>query len=200
MQIAGQIAQGFAGGRQAIAVAGITAAGKSSFANVLSLALSEHCIAVLRASIDDFHHPVARRNRDDMPSALAYLHHAHDLTALQTRLLAPFTNGAPTVQTASLDLARDQAVDPPPTPAPEACVLVIDGTFLLKPELRPYWASSVWLDTAYEQAAARGAARDAKLLGGLDQARQRYETRYHAACKQYVADCALRAAATWVIE
>lgn len=198
-QIAGQVIREAPDGRIAIAILGITAAGKSSFADALAEAIHARGRAVLRATIDDFHHPITRRMREDMSSALAYYHHAHDLDALKERLLDPFEAGALAVQTASLDLATDQPVNPAPVTVSPDCVLVIDGTFLLKPALRDYWKSSIWLDTPFDIAAERGARRDAAMLGGLDQAQQRYATRYHAACKHYMSECAPQTAASWVV-
>lgn len=198
-QIASHIARNFSAGRAAFAVSGITAAGKSTFAGMLADALRAHGLAVLTASIDDFHHPSARRNASNLSSEQAYYDHAHDLPTLRRRLLGPFTSDVESVQTASLDLQRDVAVTPRPQAVPSSCVLVIDGTFLLKPVLRHYWSGSIWLDTGFEEAAARGAARDSPALGGLATARERYETRYHAACRRYLADHAPRNAATWVV-
>ena len=44
--------------------------------------------------------------------------------------------------------------------APRDAVLIVDGIFLHRPELRDLWDWSVWLDVPYEVAYARMALRD----------------------------------------
>ena len=200
VNIARQFAPGHAQGRTSIAVAGITAAAKSTFARALAAALSGAGLTVLYASLDDFHHPADIRNPQGLDTATAYYEQAHDLPAVIERLLQPFMSGQPRVQLASHDLERDAAVDPIPVAVPDNCCMVVDGTFTLKPELRRFWAASVWLATPFQLAAARGTRRDAASLGGLNVARRRYATRYHAACWRYLEDCRPQDAATWVVD
>lgn len=67
-------------------------------------------------------------------------------------------------------------------------VLLVDGTFLQRPQLRPLWDEVVYVETAMDVALARAVARDADLLGGPQEAERLYRLRYHAACAMYLAD------------
>jgi uridine kinase len=62
--------------------------------------------------------------------------------------------------------------------APEDAVLVLDGGFLLRPELAGAWDLSVFLALDRAIALERAVARDALWLGGEGPARLRYGSRY----------------------
>ena len=57
-------------------------------------------------------------------------------------------------------VARDAPVESAWVAAPRDAVLIVDGIFLHRPELRDLWDWSVWLDVPYEVAYARMALRD----------------------------------------
>jgi uridine kinase len=65
-------------------------------------------------------------------------------------------------------------------------VIVVDGSFLQRPELAPHWDAVVWLDTSFATALDRALPRDEQLFGGPDEVREAYELRYHAACRRYL--------------
>jgi uridine kinase len=52
-------------------------------------------------------------------------------------------------------------------------VLVFDGVFLLREELRPYWTLSVFLNVSPDESLRRGINRDAQLFGSEAEARGR---------------------------
>jgi hypothetical protein len=52
-------------------------------------------------------------------------------------------------------------------------VLVVDGSFLQRAELRDHWDEVIYFGVAFEVALARGVARDAAALGGRDAATDR---------------------------
>ena len=79
-------------------------------------------------------------------------------------------------------------------------MLVVDGSFLQKPELRDGWDVVVYLRTSFAAAAERGARRDAATLGGLDAARAAFRDRYHAAQRRYLSECAPETTADVVID
>ena len=71
-------------------------------------------------------------------------------------------------------------------PAGPESVLLVDGSFLQRPELAGGWDQVVYLDTSFAAARAQGARRDADHFGGLAAAVAAYERRYHAACQLYL--------------
>lgn len=184
-----------------VAVDGITAAGKTTFADALAAALRSHGRTVIRVSMDGFHHPRSVRYRQGRGSADGYYEDAYDHGAVRTALLDPLGPGGDRqYRTAVIDLAADVPVDGPPELAEPDDVLVVDGSFLQKPVLRDAWDIVIYLRTSFEAAEERGARRDAELLGGIDQARSTFRTRYHAAQRRYLDECDPEAAADIVID
>jgi uridine kinase len=78
-------------------------------------------------------------------------------------------------------------------------VVLADGTFLQRPPLAGRWDEVVFLDTDFDLARARAVARDSALFGGAAAADRAYRTRYHPACRLYLADIDPLSTATIVI-
>jgi uridine kinase len=58
-------------------------------------------------------------------------------------------------------------------------VVIFAATFVQRDELRALSDEVIYLDSEPSVATARGIARDAAALGGVEPARQAYHTRYH---------------------
>lgn len=157
------------GRRPVVAVDGPDAAGKTTLADAVAAAAA---VPVLRASVDGFLRPRSRRANLD---AEGYYRSAFDLDALVRELLAPFAAGAQEVRTSVHDHVDDVAVDVR-VAVPERAVLVLDGVYLLRPELRARWTLAVLLQVPPETTLARAAVRDRAYLG--DRLEQRYRERY----------------------
>ena len=72
-----------------VGVSGITASGKTTFANELAEEIKRG-LPVTCASIDDFHNSKVIRYTQGKESARGYYEDAHDYTAFKERLLKPF--------------------------------------------------------------------------------------------------------------
>jgi uridine kinase len=72
-----------------VAVDGITAAGKTTFADELAALLGGIGAHVVRVSMDGFHHPRAVRDRQGRASPNGYYEDAYDLAGLRRHLLDP---------------------------------------------------------------------------------------------------------------
>lgn len=178
-----------------VAVDGITAAGKTTLARALADAVRERGRPAIHVSMDGWHHPRAHRHRQGRDSAVGYYQDAYDFAAFDRWVLAPLGRGEP-YRTRIIDLATDTPVDEPPVTAPADAVLVVDGSFLQR-DLT--WDEVVFVDTPFEVALARGAARDAALFGSEDAARAAFTSRYHAASRQYLSEVDPLASATVVL-
>lgn len=129
-----------------VAVDGVTAAGKTTFADELAVLVTP---PVVRISVDDFHRPEAERYaRGEGPES--YYHDTFDLPSVRAAL---------------------GRVDPP-------AVAIVDGVFLLRPELVRLWSLTIFLATDRWVALERAIARDAEWMAGVDTARARYARRY----------------------
>ncbi|PES74843.1 uridine kinase [Bacillus cereus] len=170
-----------------VGVSGITASGKTTFANELAEEMIKRGVQATRASIDDFHNPRVIRYTQGKESARGYYEDAHDYTAFKERLLKPLgPNGNLHYETISHNLITDIPVYNTPLVAPPNMVLIVDGTFLLKKEIEYLFDYKNFVDTDFEIARKRGANRETKAFGSYEEAEKMFINRYHAACKMYI--------------
>jgi uridine kinase len=170
-----------------VAVTGITASGKSTLAVALTEGLTDLGRACFRLPVDGFHNPRAIRYRRGRESAEGYYRDAYDYALLVSRVLRPLgPGGTRSYVTQALDLATDAPVDAEPTVAPAGGIAILDGSFLLRPEIREWFDYRIFVQTSFEVAEERGVARDQESLGGLVEARRLYRQRYHEAQRIYL--------------
>lgn len=182
-----------------VAVDGVTAAGKTTFARELTAAVTARGRRGVHLSMDGFHHPRAHRHRQGRDSAAGYYADAYDFAAFAAAVLDPLGPGGDRrYRERIIDLAADIPVDEPPVLADEDAVLVVDGSFLQR-DLAGRWDEVVFVDTAFEVALDRGSRRDADAFGGRAETVRAYERRYHAASRRYLAEVGPLARATVVI-
>ncbi|MGF6823520.1 uridine kinase [Microbacterium sp. ZKA21] len=169
-----------------VAVDGRTASGKTTFADELAEELESLGHAAIRASVDGFHRPRAERYRRGRMSAEGYYRDARDNEAIVSLLLRPLDRGGDRlIRTQSFDLTRDEPLNEEPRLADENAILIVDGTFLQRPELAGHWDVVVFIETDPVVCLQRCVQRDAERLGGEAQARMSYENRYQPAYELY---------------
>lgn len=160
--------------RVLVAVDGPDAAGKTTLADALAGRLAS---PVVRASVDSFHQPAAVRRQRGGLSPEGYYRDSFDHAALEGELLEPFRSGADRVRTGRFDHRADASAVTD-SDVPPRCVLVLDGVFLLRPELRHWWTLSVYLHVPPEVTLVRARLRDLADLGSVAEVERRYRARY----------------------
>ncbi len=171
-----------------VAVDGPPAAGKTTLADELATLLRSRGREVIRASSESFHLPRAQRYRRGEFSAEANYHDSFDYDALRRVLLDPLgPDGDRRYQSAVYDLDTDTALSPPVTTASADAVLLLDGVFLLRPELAGRWDLSIFVSAAFEQVLERARIRDLARFGSAAEVERRFRTRYIPAQKLYFA-------------
>jgi uridine kinase len=174
-----------------VAIDGRTASGKTTLADELADRLRRQGRSVIRTSVDGFHRPKAERYARGRRSAEGYYYESRDLTAVRALLLDPLGPGGDRLyRTASFDLAMDRPIEQEPLTASADAILILDGTFLQRPELRDGWDVTIFVKTSDDVAERRGVRRDAALLGGAEAAGRLYSERYGPACDLYERLCA----------
>lgn len=169
-----------------IAIDGRTASGKTTLANELAECLKVSGRQIIRTSIDGFHRPKVERYARGRHSAEGYYHDARDLPAINALLLNPLGPGGDQwYRTASFDLHNDVPIEQDPQFAPADAILIVDGTFLQRPELREGWDLAIFVETSEHVSEQRGIARDTQLLGGAETTRELYANRYRPAFALY---------------
>ncbi|WP_130178019.1 hypothetical protein [Cryobacterium sp. SO1] len=135
-------------GRVMVAVDGADAAARTAFADDLAAVLDEAGTPAFRASLRYF-----QRSRDDAARFGAdtperHYRHGYDYSALRRVLLEPFRLGGSTgFVTQVFDPDRDAWIEPTWTTAPADAMLVIDGEFINRGELRDAWNYRILLES-----------------------------------------------------
>jgi uridine kinase len=179
-----------------VAIDGVDGSGKTCFADELVPHLEEAGRPVLRAGIDGFHNPRSIRYRLGRSSPLGYFLDSYDYGSLRRHLLDPLARGSDTVHTARFDYRTDQPVTTAVRRVEANSILLLDGIFLHRDELRPLWSCSVFLDVSFEVSFARMARRD----GSSPDPEAEANRRYFEGQKLYLARCRPRDHAGFVVD
>ncbi|MDZ5607848.1 hypothetical protein U2I54_12255 [Bacillus pseudomycoides] len=170
-----------------VGVSGITASGKTTFANELQKEMHLRGRKVIRTSIDNFHNPRIVRYSQGKESAKGYYEDAHDYKAFAERLLIPLGPGGDMrYMMKSHDLETDMYIESDLIPASKDMIFIVDGTFLFKKELQHLFDYKIFVETDFEIAKERGSSREAKVFGNKKKAEEMFSKRYHAACHMYI--------------
>jgi uridine kinase len=184
-------------GRVILAVDGPDGSETMPFADAFAEVLAEDGGAVYRASIDGFQRPRAERHARGNDSPDGYYRDWFDYATFRRVLIDPFRTGVGIgFQLTAFDSGRDTPVEAQWTSAPRDAVLVVDGVFLLRPELRGAWNWSVWLEVAPAAADERSAAR----VGGDPDPAAPSNARTREAQKLYVREANPRTTASAIVE
>lgn len=180
-----------------VAVDGVDGSGKTRFADELAGELMDVGVAVIRASVDDFHHLRRVRYRRGVSSPLGFWLDSFNYARFVGELLKPLgASGNRRYRTSAHDLGTDAEVYPPFRVAPEDAVLLVEGIFLHRTELRGYWDFSVFLDVSFETSYARMAERD----GSPADPQHRSNHRYLEGQKLYLQEAQPLQSATVVVD
>lgn len=171
-----------------IAIDGPDASGKTTLAGELGAAVAARGRPVAHVSADGFHRPGAERRRRGDLSPEGYYLDAFDLAALRGELLDPLGPGGDgRFRRTVFDLRADRSLpaDVDEETAAAGLVLLVDGVFLLRPELRDAWDLAIVLDVRPEESLRRAVVRDAAIFGSEAEVRRRYLARYLPAQERY---------------
>jgi uridine kinase len=192
-----QVRRQYRAGRVVVAVDGVDGAGKTVFADGFAQVFAEDGAAVYRASIDGFHRPRVERYARGRTSPEGFYRDSYDYATFRRVLIDPFRTGHGTAfQLAAFDVRRDTPVSAQWVSAPRDAVLVVDGIFLHRPELRDLWDWSLWLEAPVATTFARMAQRD----GTDPDPDAATNARYRLGQEIYLREADPRAAASVVVD
>ncbi len=144
-----------------VGIDGVDGAGKTMFADELAKVLQNSSRSVIRASVDGFHNRKTVRYARGRSSPEGYFADLYNYAALKAVLLDPLSRGGSgRYRVAIFDHRSDSPVSEPDQHALPASILVLDGIFLHRPELRHYWDFSIFLDAAFGVSVSRSGERD----------------------------------------
>lgn len=169
-----------------IGVDGVDGAGKTTFADELAVHVSRPTV---RISVDDFHNVSALRYRLGRDSAEGFWLDAFNYPRLIADVLEPL-RASRRYRPRAHDLASDAIVDEGWRTAPRDAVVIIDGLFLLRPQLSGRFDLVIFVDVPFRIAAERLARRDGA----------RPMERYVGASRRYLASCDPKSCADVLID
>lgn len=147
-------------------------------------------------SIDGFHRPRALRYAEGR-GAESFYRDSYDYAACERAVVTPFRQGA-VITAAVWDVDADEPVFPEMLDLAEDCVLLIDGIFLHRPELRGIWDASIWVEVPFEVSVPRGHQRFPHLADSGPESEANH--RYVGGQRLYFAAASPWEQATWVID
>ena len=162
-----------------ISIDGVDTSGKTTFSRNLAEFLTKRGHSIIHASIDGFHNSAEKRYRLGSKSPEGYYKDSFDYDSLQRCLLEPLKDGSNLeYRTAVYDFSTGSTVYQEPRKAPRDSILLMEGVFLLRPELRRFWNYSIFLHTDFEQVISRAKARDQCIFGAAEDIEKRYRSKY----------------------
>ena len=172
-----------------VAIDGVDGAGKTTLADALAPLVAAQGRPVIRASIDDFHHPRALRYARGRYSPDGFYLDSYDYDSFRTLLLDPLSpEGSGRYAARRFDLDNDRPFDLVIQQAQPTAALIVDGIFLHRPELRSYWNISIFLKVDFEVSLPRGAQRGSTF--DATDAASPSNQRYVGGQKLYLGACA----------
>ena len=170
-------------GTARVGIDGVDGAGKTTFADELRDRLASSGRPLIRAGVDRFHHPRPIRYRLGRYSPEGFYRDSYDYETLRRLLLDPLgPGGSGRFRRAIFDVDADVAVDAPEERAAPGSILLLDGIFLHRPELRGVWDLSVFLRVEW--------SRNHRLRGAPPDPEAPSTRRYHDGQRLYFRECA----------
>lgn len=145
--LADEILHNYGRGRTVVAIDGPVRSGKTEFGDDLAAVFRERGHPVFRASLEHFHRSREEQAAFGPDSAERYYGYGFDYSLLRRVLLEPFRlAGSTGFVTQAFDPTRDARIIPKWITGPPDATLIVDGRFANRPELRPLWNWSAYLD------------------------------------------------------
>lgn len=162
-----------------VGIDGVDAAGKTRLADELAGHLAGNGRAVLRASIDGFHHPGEIRYRRGPLSPEGYYYDSFNYDQIRECLLEPLSPaGSRRCRLSAFDFKTGRETLAEVFTAGNEHVLLFEGVFLFRPELYPYWDVKIFVDIDFTTSLARAIERDGYLFGDAAEIEKRYREKY----------------------
>src|SRR5215471_7471374 len=123
-----------------VAITGISASGKSILATELVTRINELGSVCVHLPVDGFHNPRSIRYRRGRDSAEGYYRDAYDYDQLIGRALLPLGSPDECWYVAGVfDLDADAPIEMNPIRLDPGSIVILDASFLLRPEVRGYF-------------------------------------------------------------
>lgn len=168
-----------------VGITGMDTSGKTMFAGRLAEALRSRGTPFELVHVDDFHNPKSVRYAPEMPEPTQYYELSIDFPRLVAHVLRPVREtGRLDIALRLLDLSTDTWTLHRRYSVTAESVLLVEGVFLFRPEVRPWIDLAVHLDVTEPEVIKRARVRDLPTQG--EEVMRKYRTKYLAAQRAYL--------------
>ena len=167
-----------------IGIDGLGGSGKSMYAYKLQRQLEGSVILHL----DDFVHKKKVRYNKNYEEWYCYYHLQWRYDYLIQKLLLPLKSGLDVNETIEVYNRETDSYTLRKIEIPVGTTVIIEGVFLQRPELRPYFESVIYLELDKETRLKRISDRDI-YMGDKKEIALKYEQRYFPAEEKYIEQC-----------
>ncbi|MBN2794680.1 MAG: hypothetical protein JXR88_04690 [Clostridia bacterium] len=169
-----------------VAIDGIDASGKTSFANEVKEAIKNR--PVLRLSMDDFHNPKEQRIKRGYLSPEGYYYDSFDYAFLLDQILKPLKGGVLKIPTKLFDYKTEQSLVEEWVELEKHTIIIFDGVFMMRDQLIEFWDYSIFLEITFDEALNRGLRRDIHYFNDQRLLIEKYNKRYLPGQSIYLTD------------
>ena len=172
-----------------VGIDGLSASGKTIFADELGEVLQEDGKKVVRAGLDGFHNPPEIRHRQGPMSVDGYVEDSFDYAAVREKVLRPLGPGgdgryAPEI----FDHQKGEAQTVELKDAPEDAILLFEGVMLFRKELVDFFDFRVLVMCSVVVILERAKVRDIEHFGNIETLLEKYEKRFLPGQKKYLSE------------
>lgn len=157
-----------------VGIDGVDAAGKTIFAAMLSEELRKRKHTVIEASMDGFHNPREIRYKMGRDSPEGYYRDSFNINAVKVLLIEPLKEER-LYRTQAFDYKTNLATPFAGVLPEPGSILVFEGVFSFREELRHFWDYRIYLNISPEESLKRGVERDP---GEKEEVERKYRVRY----------------------
>jgi len=172
-----------------VCIDGVDTSGKTTFADILAENLElKTNINPVRVSIDRFHNSKDIRMKRGALSPEGFYYDSFNYEKIISLVLEPVKSGKSFIINGIYDYRIESDVSSEKILINNNSVILMDGIFLLRPEIYSYWDLSIFLDINFEEVLKRAIKRDVKLFGSEEAVVKRYKNRYIPGEKIYLSE------------
>ncbi len=170
-----------------VGIDGVSASGKTRFADDLVEPLKKLGRHVIRASIDGFHNPQDIRYQQGEHSSKGYVEDSFNYGAVVQNVLGPLgPTGQLKYKRSLFNFVANENIDISCKKAKPDSILIFEGVLLFCSELNHHWDYKIFIDASFETIINRAMLRDDERLGGNDKLLKKYYKRYIPGQKAYL--------------
>lgn len=170
-----------------VGIDGVSASGKTCFADDLIEHLKNLGRDVIRASIDGFHNTPKIRYQQGQYSISGYIEDSFDYNAVINHILEPLgPSGKLKYKKSQYNFLSSEATNSTYEIATKNSVLIFDGVMLFNNTIHNYFDYKIYIDASFNTILERAIKRDSERLGGKTELLKKYNDRYIPGQKSYI--------------